>query len=316
MTRTERSMLLCAALASAAASLSASGGPAYSLSVLVDGTAVPEYAARNRVYVEALKGREFVLRITNPTGRRVAVALSVDGRNVIDAKRTGSQEAAKWVLSPWETIDVPGWQVSGATARRFFFTETSKSYAKWLGDTANVGTIEAVFYRERERQPEPPQPLTRYKESPAAREPQAGASGKDEGQAAGVPGGTGDTLAEKASPPTAQSSPRRAEGGRRLRRDRHRRRDRVSRPVGRVRGRVLAGRPDRAPLRVPDRARSSRRAAETRRAFCPRPRAWLRARVRTRSVPALSRTGGCAREAECAVEKVRSRRRFGGASRL
>ena len=199
MTRIERSMLLCAALASAAASLSASGGPAYSLSVLVDGTAVPEYAARNRVYVEALKGKEFVLRITNPTGRRVAVALSVDGRNVIDAKRTGSQEAAKWVLSPWETIDVPGWQVSGATARRFFFTETSKSYAKWLGDTANVGTIEAVFYREKERQPEPPQPLTRYKESPAVREAQEGASGRD------------NALADKASPPTAQSSPKSAE---------------------------------------------------------------------------------------------------------
>ena len=199
MTRMERSMLLCAALASAAASLSASGGPAYSLSVLVDGSAVPEYAARNRVYVEALKGKEFVLRITNPTGRRVAVALSVDGRNVIDAKRTGSQEAAKWVLSPWETIDVPGWQVSGATARRFFFTETSKSYAKWLGDTANVGTIEAVFYRERERQPERPQPLTRYKESPSAPKSEAGASGRD------------NALADKASPPSAQSSPRRAE---------------------------------------------------------------------------------------------------------
>ena len=201
MTRMERSMLLCAALASAAASLSASGGPAYSLSVLVDGTAVPEYAARNRVYVEALKNKEFVLRITNPTGRRVAVALSVDGRNVIDAKRTGSQEAAKWVLSPWETIDVPGWQVSGATARRFFFTETSKSYAKWLGDTANVGTIEAVFYRERERerQPERPQPLTRYKESPSAPKSEGGASGRD------------NALADKASPPSAQSSPRRAE---------------------------------------------------------------------------------------------------------
>ena len=170
MTRIKRSMLLCAALASAAASLSASGGPGYSLSVLVDGAAVPEYAARNRVYVEALKGKEFVLRIANPTGRRVAVALSVDGRNVIDAKRTGSQDAAKWVLSPWETIDVPGWQVSGATARRFFFTETSKSYAKWLGDTANVGTIEAVFYRERER--ERPQPTTAMEGCPrGSREP-------------------------------------------------------------------------------------------------------------------------------------------------
>ena len=304
MTRIKRSMLLCAALASAAASLSASGGPGYSLSVLVDGAAVPEYAARNRVYVEALKGKEFVLRITNPTGRRVAVALSVDGRNVIDAKRTGSQEAAKWVLSPWETIDVPGWQVSGATARRFFFTETSKSYAKWLGDTANVGTIEAVFYRERERQPERPQPLTRYKEiSRGARAPGRGLGPRRRARREG-------------SPPSPQSAPRDSAESRRLRGDRHRRRDRVSRPVGRVRGRVLAGRPDRAPLRVPDRARPSRRAAERRRAFRPRPRAWLRARVRTRSVPALTRADGFAPAPERAVEKVRSRRRFGGASRL
>jgi len=199
MNRIERSMLLCAALASAAASLSASGGPGYSLSVLVDGAAVPEYAARNRVYVEALKGKEFVLRITNPTGRRVAVALSVDGRNVIDAKRTGSQEAAKWVLSPWETIDVPGWQISGATARRFFFTETSKSYAKWLGDTANVGTIEAVFYRERERERERPQPTTRWKDAPAARESQEGASARD------------GALAEKESPPSQGSTAQKSE---------------------------------------------------------------------------------------------------------
>jgi hypothetical protein len=184
MTRTGRSMLLCAFLASLAGPLSASDG-GYSLDVLVDGAAVPEYAARSRVYVEALKGKEFTLRITNPTSRRVAVALSVDGRNVIDAKRSSSKEAAKWVLGPWETIDVPGWQVSGATARRFFFTETSRSYAKWLGDTANVGTIEAVFYRERER--ERPRPLARQKKDAPVAESQAGASRDEAGAREGAP---------------------------------------------------------------------------------------------------------------------------------
>jgi hypothetical protein len=129
------------------------------MTVLVDGVAAPEYAARGRIYLEALKGRNFSILLGNPTGERVAVALSVDGRNVIDAKRTTAASAAKWILGPGETAEIPGWQVSGETARRFFFTETKRSYAKWLGDTANVGTIEAVFYRE--RQPVYPRPVLR-----------------------------------------------------------------------------------------------------------------------------------------------------------
>lgn len=125
----------------------------FELSVLVDGYRVSEYPWQGRTYVEALRTRSFTLRVSNPTAERVAVAISVDGRNVVDAKRTGERSATKWVLDPWQTLDIPGWQVSGDTARRFFFTETARSYAKWLGDTSNVGTIEAVFFRGRHRTP-------------------------------------------------------------------------------------------------------------------------------------------------------------------
>jgi len=138
-----------------AAGVRAAESRTFELSVLVDGVPLPEYAWRDRVYIEALRGRSFSLRISNPTSQRTAVAISVDGRNVVDAKRTSAREATKWVLSPGETIEIPGWQVSGETARRFFFTETDRSYAKWLGDTVNVGAIEAVFFRERARRPRP-----------------------------------------------------------------------------------------------------------------------------------------------------------------
>ncbi|MEP6801043.1 MAG: hypothetical protein ABJC07_03830 [Acidobacteriota bacterium] len=127
----------------------ASGYGPYSVSVVVDGSPAPEYSARGRIYIEALRGKNFSLRLSNPTDERVAVALSVDGRNVIDAKRTNAGRATKWILMPGQTAEIPGWQISGETSRRFFFTETSRSYAKWLGDTSNVGTIEAVFFRER-----------------------------------------------------------------------------------------------------------------------------------------------------------------------
>jgi hypothetical protein len=189
-------MLLSVGLACLAGSLAAADRGGFSLSVIVDGAAVPEYAARGRVYVEALKGKEFVLRISNPTSERIAAALSVDGRNVVDAKRTSALDATKWVLGPGQTIDVPGWQVSGATSRKFFFTETAKSYAKWLGDTSNVGTIEAVFYREKRRHPG----IARKDHGEPMRE--AGASGRDEAQSA----------APESPAPSAKSQARSADG--------------------------------------------------------------------------------------------------------
>lgn len=121
----------------------------FDLAVLIDGNESSEYEGRGRTYIEALKGRVFSLRVVNPTCQRIAVALSVDGLNVVDAKHTTAREATKWILSPNQTIDIPGWQMSSRAARRFFFTETKKSYAKWIGDTRNVGTIEAVFFREK-----------------------------------------------------------------------------------------------------------------------------------------------------------------------
>jgi hypothetical protein len=116
----------------------------------VDGSARSEYAARGTVYVEALRGRDFSLRITNPLGVRVAVALSVDGLNTIDAKHTTAQDARKWILDPYQTVVIPGWQVSGDTSRKFYFTGEKRSYGAALGQTANLGTIEAVFFREKQ----------------------------------------------------------------------------------------------------------------------------------------------------------------------
>jgi len=143
------------ALALGTTPLSAALREGFGLAVIVDGCEAPEFLHDGKLYVEALRGRNFTLRLSNPTGERVAVALSVDGRNVVDAKRTTASGAAKWILAPGQIVEIPGWQVSGETSRKFFFTETARSYAKWLGDTRNVGTIEAVFYREKRPEPAP-----------------------------------------------------------------------------------------------------------------------------------------------------------------
>src|SRR5205823_10458468 len=137
----------------------------FSVEVLVDGRPVPEYAARGRQYIEALENGEYELRIHNPLGTRVAVALSVDGLNTIDARHTSAWDAHKWVVEPYGTINVRGWQMSSENARRFYFTTERDSYAAKLGQVANLGVISAVFFRERA-------PITILRATPA--EPKRG----------------------------------------------------------------------------------------------------------------------------------------------
>lgn len=139
----------------------------FEVEVLIDGRPVEEYAARGKRYVEALEGAEYELRIRNPMGARVAVALSVDGLNSIDARRTIAWSASKWVIEPYQTITISGWQMSSARARRFYFTSERNSYGAKLGQTANLGVISAVFFRERDPRPipviPPPRPPVRNK---------------------------------------------------------------------------------------------------------------------------------------------------------
>jgi hypothetical protein len=117
--------------------------------ILVDGASQPRYEHDGRWYVEALKGREYAIRLRNPYGIRVAVSLSVDGLNTIDARETTAADARKWVLGPYETVTIGGWQTSQTEARRFEFTTEARSYGQALGKTANLGVISAVFFKDR-----------------------------------------------------------------------------------------------------------------------------------------------------------------------
>ncbi|MDT7605275.1 MAG: hypothetical protein QOF61_3272 [Acidobacteriota bacterium] len=133
----------------------------FEVEVLVHGSPLEQFPARGRVYVEAVVGAEYELRIRNPLPVRVAVALSVDGLNTIDARRTTARDASKWVIAPYGTITISGWQMSQTHARRFYFTSERDSYASKLGRAEDLGVISAVFFRERASYSEvvpPPRP--------------------------------------------------------------------------------------------------------------------------------------------------------------
>lgn len=160
--RTETAIAASAALESGAQGRHIAPQREFDLAILVGGRPLHEYAARGRRYVEAHEGAEYEIRIYNPHPFRVAVALSVDGLNSIDARRTSAWNASKWVIAPYGTIHVSGWQMSSERARHFYFTTERDSYAAKLGQPANLGAISAVFFRERGPMPvpiTPPRPI-------------------------------------------------------------------------------------------------------------------------------------------------------------
>ena len=159
---------------------------AVEVEVVVNGVPQRRYAHDGRWYVEALKGQEYAIRMRNPYPVRVAVALSVDGLNTIDARHTAAADGRKWVIEPFQTITISGWQVNRAEARRFEFTTEARSYGQALGVTANLGVISAVFFKERapvmmtreshERSEESGRLARTAPEAPAAAEAQAAGS--------------------------------------------------------------------------------------------------------------------------------------------
>ena len=172
----------------------------FEVQILVNGRPLEEYYARGKSYVEAIEGAEYEVRIRNPLPFRVAVALAVDGLNTIDARRTTAWNASKWVIEPYGTINITGWQMSSERARRFYFTSERDSYGAKLGKTSNLGMVSAVFFRE--RRPivvpvtPPPRPRPPYEEdgrrNNSSEAPSAGSRTEDsakqrQGQIAPVP---------------------------------------------------------------------------------------------------------------------------------
>jgi hypothetical protein len=129
----------------------------FRLEVMNDNEGVKlESAKDGRPFVTAHQGERYTIRLYNPLPVRVAVNLTVDGLNSISGKPSGISDGDKWMIEPYSYVTVPGWQVSGAESRRFFFTDKPKSYAQWRGEmlgkdlAANCGVVGAAYFWNQE----------------------------------------------------------------------------------------------------------------------------------------------------------------------
>jgi hypothetical protein len=149
--------LLTLALLFAAAATPASAATSNGIraEIVVCGSTASEHRHRSTTYVEAIDGCEYAIRLVNESSDRLAVHVSVDGLNTIDASTDSAARGPRWVLEPWQSATIPGWQTGSSTTRRFYFTTTDQSYADWIGDRSDVGEIRVVAYRERRPEPVP-----------------------------------------------------------------------------------------------------------------------------------------------------------------
>ena len=127
-----------------------------------DGRWLPQYPHRGDRWLAGIPGHRYAVRLTNTSGERVLVVLSVDGVNAVTGEDADPTQAG-YVLAPWQTAEIDGWRKSLDEIAQFRFTDLPDSYAARTGRPGNVGVIGIAVFRERSvprawmpPRPEPP----------------------------------------------------------------------------------------------------------------------------------------------------------------
>ena len=153
-----RNLLVCtAALLAASACGPASARSLVDLSVVDrdNGQWLADVPYRGQHWIAGAPGHRYGVRLTNTTGERVLVVLSVDGVNAVSGQTADASQGG-YVLDPWETAEIDGWRKSLDDVAQFVFTDLPDSYAARTGRPDNVGVIGIAVFREARPLPPPP----------------------------------------------------------------------------------------------------------------------------------------------------------------
>jgi hypothetical protein len=199
----------------------AAQGDLVNVQVLVDGNPTPLFVRPgtwDRTYFQAFRGKNYSLLVSNRTGERVGVLITVDGLNVVNGQKSSlSNHESMYVLDPYESATIRGWRTSLNDVRRFVFVDEERSYASRT-DQANgdMGWIRVLSFREQ-------RPITWFDNRPgvrdwrgddsnARREGVEGGASKSSPPPASAPQPSGDLRAQKAGErsyiaPQSESTP-------------------------------------------------------------------------------------------------------------
>jgi len=160
-------LLSCVALVAATACTPLSARPLVDVAVVDrdDGQWLPQYRDRGDAWIAGIPGHRYAVRLSNTSGERVLVVLSVDGVNAVSGEDADPAQAG-YVLAPWQSTEISGWRKSLDDVAQFYFTDLPDSYAARTGRPGNVGVIGIAVFRElqpwRDDRPVYPAPYPPY----------------------------------------------------------------------------------------------------------------------------------------------------------
>ena len=144
-----RPTLLLAAALLAACALPAYARPRVKISVIDrdEGDWLAPIRHRGQDWIAGTPGHRYSVRLSNASGERVLVVLSVDGVNAVTGQ-TAHPSQAGYVLGPWQSTEVSGWRKSLDDVAQFVFTDLQDSYAARTGRPDDVGVIGIAVFAE------------------------------------------------------------------------------------------------------------------------------------------------------------------------
>lgn len=180
----------------------------YSMEIIDEaGAPMRVYQHRGRTYVLGHAGERYIVRITNPTPRRIEAVVSVDGLDAVDGESADLRKRG-YVVPPYGEVRIEGFRVSSAHVAAFRFSSVRDSYAGRKGKARNVGVIGVAIFEE-EGPPQlalghrpRPRPRGAYRRGHGA----GGASANDHDAAAGAELESAPAPAPRAGKSAAPSS--------------------------------------------------------------------------------------------------------------
>jgi hypothetical protein len=168
------------------------------------GSLLPSYLQDGRVFVQGETGSRYLVRIVNPSPRRVEAVVSVDGLDAVDGK-PASVGKRGYLVPAFGNVTIDGWRTSMSSVAAFRFSSVRDSYAGRTGHDRNVGVIGVAFFRERVPPPRvQPKIVQAYPAPPSA---EAATRSADQAPAGRSGGGAGGSSAPSPSKAEAEERP-------------------------------------------------------------------------------------------------------------